>query len=466
MKDDLLLRIKRLRKTLLLSGILNIFLIFCFILWVKETAAPPIGEMKLTKRSSPHRPYLAEKSASDILYALSEKTIQEIAPDLKDKSLIENGFSVRDFALGSLTSIHHLDTERAFASVGKPRQRRRIAYADPAGKKREIVIFSDAKDEHFEAAYSLIRSEKWPVSPFGMYLKLLNTKEDYDPSLTYAFQYTKDFKTVELSLAKSGLNISSDELLSLILDGPFDLIKTLDLSLQADEAKEARREFLLAYVDSGSEIATALFLKSDFEYAVKRIDDKQAVKVLGNLTKETPHARQYALALLLSPRGDAVWEISAKKLYELSDEKEPDPLTRKAALARFAPVFTERKESEASPLPDSLKEAEEKKPKAVPIAEKTETPLKKSPEKEVPAPKPAKAPPQKSIATLPKKPVPQKKIAEAPAPKKKGKRAYIVQEGDTLFKVSKRFGVDPKEIREMNGLQSSYLKPGTLIRLP
>lgn len=450
-----------------MSGLLNIFLIFCFILWVKETASPPINELKLTKRSTPHKPYLAEKSARDVLLNLSNKSIQEIAPDLNDKTLVENGFSVRDFALGTLASLHQFDIERAFSSVGRPRQRRKITYTEPQGKKREIVIFSDAQDKHFEAAYSLIRSEKWPITSMGMYLRLLNTKDDADPTLIYAFQFTKDFKTVELSIAKSGLHISSDQLLALILEGPFELIKTLDPTLQSEDLKEARREFLLAYIDSGSETASSLLLKSDFEYAVKKIDDRQALKVLNTLTNETPHGRQYALALLLSPRGDSVWEASAKKLYELADENEPHPLTRKIALERFAPVLAQKKEPEPAEVPKEHPLTEEPKPKPVPIAKKTETPLKKPQEQTKTSVKPKEAAPSpKPLVALPKKPVPQKKIAEAPPPKKKGKRAYIVQEGDTLWKVSKRFGVEAKEIREMNGLQSNYLKPGSLIRLP
>jgi len=214
------------------------------------------------------------------------------------------------------------------------------------------------------------------------------------------------------------------ELLSLALEGPFDNLKML-ASLADQESREAKRGFLLAYIESGSEMAVNLLLRSDFEFAVKKTDDKMAMKILGTLTKDIPQSRKCALAMLLSPRGENIWELASKKLYELAEEPVPLAITRRAALERFAPVVVAKAEE-----PKKREEA----PKEIP--------------KEIPVPMPV---------------IKQEKVV---VPPKKGKRAYIVQEGDTLWKVGKRFCVDPVQIRELNSLESNYLKPGTLIRLP
>lgn len=45
-------------------------------------------------------------------------------------------------------------------------------------------------------------------------------------------------------------------------------------------------------------------------------------------------------------------------------------------------------------------------------------------------------------------------------------RLYIVQEGDSLWKIARRFNVDVEHLRAHNKLKSDALKPGTPIRIP
>ena len=46
------------------------------------------------------------------------------------------------------------------------------------------------------------------------------------------------------------------------------------------------------------------------------------------------------------------------------------------------------------------------------------------------------------------------------------KRTYLVQQGDNLWKISRKCNVTVEELREHNGLISDILKPGTLLVLP
>ena len=72
----------------------------------------------------------------------------------------------------------------------------------------------------------------------------------------------------------------------------------------------------------------------------------------------------------------------------------------------------------------------------------------------------------------PKQPMPKKAsapvIASKPAqrPSNKKDRLYIVQDGDTLWKISRRFNVDIAILRDHNKLRNDALKPGTPIRIP
>lgn len=389
-------------------------------------SSPPINEITIRKTS--RKPYVAEKSAQDILLLMGAKTINELKKDLSDKTLVESGFTVRDFALGTLISMHHFNIEKAFSKNEKLKTKRKIAYFDSVGKRKEITLFSDAEDEHFEAALAYLKEEKWPITTYGMYLKLLETKESPDPTLVYAFQLSKEFKNLELLMHKASVAATLGELLNLILEAPFDNLKLLSSSVFDEDSKEAKREFLLSTISLGSETAASILLRSDFEFAIKKIDDRMALKILTILTKEIPQSRKFALALLLSPRGENVWDLAAKKMYELSEESVPESLTRHQALQRFAPVVLTRNEE--------LKHEEEPKKIVTALLEKKQT-----------IPKVVEKPLQTQIT-------------------KKSKRAYIVQEGDTLWKVGKRYNADPTEIRKLNDLASDYLKPGTLIKLP
>jgi LysM repeat protein len=45
-------------------------------------------------------------------------------------------------------------------------------------------------------------------------------------------------------------------------------------------------------------------------------------------------------------------------------------------------------------------------------------------------------------------------------------RRYVVQEGDSLWKISRKFGVDVNALRKMNHMQSDFLKPGAALYIP
>jgi LysM repeat protein len=43
---------------------------------------------------------------------------------------------------------------------------------------------------------------------------------------------------------------------------------------------------------------------------------------------------------------------------------------------------------------------------------------------------------------------------------------YVVQEGDSLWKIAQRFGVKVDEIKRLNHFKSDSLKKGTTLKIP
>ena len=47
-----------------------------------------------------------------------------------------------------------------------------------------------------------------------------------------------------------------------------------------------------------------------------------------------------------------------------------------------------------------------------------------------------------------------------------GPGTYRVQKGDTLYDIARRFGVSISELRRANGLRTSRIYPGDVLRIP
>jgi LysM repeat protein len=52
------------------------------------------------------------------------------------------------------------------------------------------------------------------------------------------------------------------------------------------------------------------------------------------------------------------------------------------------------------------------------------------------------------------------------APKTKAPQVYVVQQGDSLWKISRRFGVSVETLKSYNQLKSDSIKPGDTLKIP
>jgi nucleoid-associated protein YgaU len=198
-------------------------------------------------------------------------------------------------------------------------------------------------------------------------------------------------------------------------------------------------------------------IKSDWDFAVKKLDDNQATAILQLLDK-TPESERFAKEMLISPRSTGVWRQASLRLYEFAGEQTPKEWNYQMALARFSPE--KLSEVKLSPSP-SL-------PLTAPPPALTLSPIRPLPINEkapISLPKTLAAKDALSSDPLANKPRTAKKAAPPPQPIS-STRTYTVQKGDSLWKISQKFKVDVNALKEGNQLQSDAIKPGMVLKIP
>lgn len=429
MRNELLNKIRSLSQLLMLSGTCNILMFALVIYWyAKEHPPTPVCEKKPTDiQNIP----IAQATSSNqlVIQSFADLDFKTLVQELHQSETLENGFTHRDLALGYLITEHHFDSNRAFIELSKPAQPRRIIYQDLEGKSKELRTYADFKEMHFLAAISFGSKEKWPFTAEGLFYLLDQNEGEAKKSLKYAFYLTQEFMSVELLFKRSNENIQRDELLQMLLEGPWDsLAKFAEYQrVSQDLSDRQRRHFLASYVKAGSPTAASLMLKTDAAYAVKHLTDEEAVAILVLSNDLTRDAAKYALTMLASPRNDAVWKAAAIRLYQYTGDPVPNDLNKSLAIKRFLPNLVEKTAVPSLP-PKPLVSQQVKQPSIV----KTEVPS--------PAAKPSK--------------------------KKQWKRGYTVKKGDTLWKIGHLFNVDVRELKEYNNIHNEELTPGTMIIVP
>lgn len=421
--------IKRLIGFLAVSGFLNIILLTLVVYsWVKEQPPTLFCQQKLAAHP-PLEPF--DESTSRAVLRLRSLSVGQLASKLNDSEPIENGYSERDLALACLVSFYDFDLARSLKVPLKSLQQRLIAYGQRTdGSKAMVTIFPNLRDHHFETIHGFIQNERWPQTPKGLFALIKSQDQIQEGSLMDAFCLTSHFLSVESIFRRQQSNLNRLELVQFLAQGEWQMLDEIyqKQCLYDDTSDTRRQAILLDYIQKGSTAAATLLLKIDGVFAVKKLDDSDVLTLLSLLAEKSEIHEKFAKALLMSPRSDAVWKAAAAKLYEYSGEKMPEPFQYLKAVAKFNPtsnIF-------------QTKEAEKK----IEILTKKEEPIKR---------------PQQIVNA---------KETSAKSIMQTQDRLYIVQEGDTLWKLSKRFSISIEVLRRHNRLSSDGLKPGSPLRIP
>lgn len=417
MMNPLLNKLKKLIVLLIISCSFNILAIALLIyVYFIERPPSPICERK---------PQEIENTAitfdnNDLINFFVALPYEELLPYLRTNTLVENGYTIRDLALGCLITFYDLDIEKIFP--GKVNFQRKIYnYKDRKGNIQELQLYNNFRNEHFQDIINFIQTEKWPFTTKGLF-KRLKLSTDADNSLKYAFFITTEFISVEFLFKRTGLIIEKESILDLLLDGTWEMLYNFSEKQRTiqDLSDSARRAFLLPYIEFGSVKAATLFIILDSKYALKKLNDPMLVKLLKLAQERIPETAKFAIEALMSQRCDSVCIEAAHRLYEFVGEKKPLQLDKNIAMSRFLPLTLQKN-----------------------------TILHNDLERELT--------PKQSLS----KPLPKFNIN-----KPNWKRAYTVLEGDSLWKISRMFKVDVEELKKQNNLKTDFLQPGTIIMVP
>lgn len=398
-------QIKSLMIALFISGALNILLLaftFFFAFWERPPTPYYEHKPKFVETSS-HGSGLSPTNARLLAYY---KTLpyEQLIPKLSANKLVEDGFKERDLALAALTTFHDFDLERALGTHNMPNQNRILLFNEG---KEKVVAYPSLSDEQFSILNTFIKTEKWPFRSQGLFHLMKMERYRDDSTLQDAFALTSEFLAVE-SLFKK-VDVAREELFKIIREGDWRALSAFyERQKRANDlSDENRTRFLLAWIKMGSKTSVRVLLKTDFQFAAKRLSDATILSILRLIDKSDPFALRFLNAMRVSPRGDSVRMLAESKHLELTG-KPIEPLV-----------------SRSKSLPEPIQ-------KVIPFTS------------------------QKQII---------KPIASA-TPLKKGHMIYIVQERDSLWKISKRFKVSIEKIRSYNELKNDFLKPGIPLKIP
>jgi len=434
---------RKMTGALIVSGTLNIILAGGLFYWViKERPPTPYYELKPANKQEQQSPLAIDHSNNEVIRYFKKMPMEWLIGRLKNTQLVENGYTQRDLALASLVAFHHFDSERALAGLPLPAQFR-------DGSPAELIVYPGLSEKHFEAIITFAQTEKWPLTSKGLFLALRKgTFDKSDTTLADTFFMTPEFLAVDLLFGRSDVAVDKGEILDVLLQGNWEMLTAFTTQQRAtqDLSPARRQKFLLDYISYRSKAAAYLILKTDGETALRKIDDAQVLAILQMLDEKSPKVEKFAASLLTSPRSDAVWQMAAARLYGYAGESMPEKNQHNSALSRFVP---QRSVIQAATTPAS-----------VPVA--TVPPI-------IPPPaiqkKATEAPP---IAAKPSS-VKQNAAANTttkPAADKKSDKLYVVQDGDNLWKIARRFRVDIDVLRAHNKLNSDTLRPGMSMRIP
>jgi hypothetical protein len=425
----LLKQVRWLTQGLILSAAINVGLVTA-IGYVYFRQTEPLE----TKSSSSKKVVLVEdhKGLVDTLTDFKERSYNDLIHYLEDEQLVEQGYRKRDLALSVLVAHHYFNLSTALK--GEPIQYRQLVFQNEEKNiSGEITLFPGLGDAQYNEILSFVKLERWPLTPQGLFLILKRSKElnRFNSSLAEAFYLTPEFTSVERLLHRKDKSLSKKDILSMILDGDWQMLSEYlqRQHLSMDLSDRKRQQLLLDYLVRESPNAAEFLVKMEKEFLIKDLDDERLLLVLPLLTSENNEDREFILELITSPRSDALWKEAARCLYRWEGQPLPEPYDHLEAINRFVPNELLDKK-----IKRNLKPVEHKLASSTVLPQKLEEP---------------------SV---------EKKINCQPMEADEG--TYTVQNGDSLWKIANRFGVRLKDLRDLNSLEGSMIKAGQVLYLP
>lgn len=259
-----------------------------------------------------------------VIHLYRNLAMQDLILELKQTEVVEEGIACGDMALGCLVAFHDFDIKRA---LGKGTiEERTLVYHDNA-RIATLTVFPFLSPEQKNALFRFATSERWPLTPRGLFAALKKGREE---PLKEAFFHTQIFQKLEALLP----GISADLLLNALLEGEWTSVVQLRFAIERMGVGPA----LFQVAKSG--YGVELFLSVAFEYATKRLDDAQVIALLKQVRFPSRSSALFAKQLLLSPRSDEVHYLSAFLLAKIYQKPLEEPFDRYRAVELFCPELS------------------------------------------------------------------------------------------------------------------------------
>jgi LysM repeat protein len=289
--------LKRLRRLLLASGILNICLLTLFFsTWLPS----PSFSLPVSRKSVPS--VTRHTTSGQLILSFRQMPFEQLVLKLEETEPVECGYLQRDIALSCLASKFHFDVERALQDSNMQTRMVTIQGQEHLGA---FPLFPGLGDAEYESLIHFAKTERWPFSAEGMFARLQNSGENLPKSLVNAFIMTKEFKELQRKLSP----IKALELVRMMLDVDWTTIE------QAQNRSQPL-QILLTFVSGGSTTAAKTLLQTESAYALRQLDDGMILNIFDLLGEDHPLAESFAKKLLNTPRGDDVWQLARQKIEE------------------------------------------------------------------------------------------------------------------------------------------------------
>jgi hypothetical protein len=264
-----------------------------------------------------HKPQIYERSMTNakVLSAYFDFSFNELCSELGNKTLLQDGYTMRDLALACLVNYHHFDLTRAVSGVAL--QHRKMAFIHQnGGEFFELEVFPGLSDREFQMVHGFVQRTKWPLTSEGLFLELQKTKGSVDASLIEAFQATPEFYALFTAFNRADEKISYQELLKILVEGSWEGVRSFvaERGNSPDRLTEHLRAYLQDSLSSGSKRAASYWVSLEADVILRILDDPTLVKLISLLDESKPPFVRFLRMAQTSPRSDLVRDTAFAKL--------------------------------------------------------------------------------------------------------------------------------------------------------
>ena len=291
---------------LIVSTALNLGLVTHFITsFVRETK---IELSPLYKKEPPASPFadLLTPSNEAVLEIFESLPFDALLEELRNDTLVEQGYRKRDLALVCLAYYHDFDIERALPGIEL--QKRPFIY-----KGKQIKLIPGVDLEHFQAIDQFAKVERWPLTPKGLFKAMQRQKGEVPLSLMQTFFVSKEFYLIERAFKRFAPNMSRETILNLLLEGSWDLIvKTASDIQESPSGRIADIASFLSHFET-SKLAAYLLIALEPDYPFKKMSNERLKRLIDLLDQKNKHVETFLRKVASSLRPDQIRNLALLK---------------------------------------------------------------------------------------------------------------------------------------------------------